>query len=76
MSSARIPTVLLVVALGVACDRPRFREVELSLAPPPPPADVGTQPGPSRALRFSVAAVESPRDTYSDYSRLFLHMGE
>jgi len=72
----RHATLLLVMTLGLACDRQRYREVEVSLAPPSPPADVGTAPGPSRALRFSVAAVESPRDTYSDYSRLFLRMGQ
>jgi phosphonate transport system substrate-binding protein len=67
---------MLFAAIGLACDRTSYREVEVSLAPPPPPGDVGTAPGPARALRFSVAAVESPRDTYSDYSRLFLRMGQ
>jgi phosphonate transport system substrate-binding protein len=76
MLTSRFAVAFLVMAVGVACDRPRFREVEVSLAPPPAPADIGTQPGPSRALRFSVAAVESPRDTYADYSHLFLRMGE
>ncbi len=76
MAASRLSGFILAAVLGLACDRPRFREVEVSLAPPPTPADVVTQPGPSRALRFSVAAVESPRDTYSDYSRLFQRMGQ
>ncbi len=61
----------LVLLLGGACDDTPFREVHASLAP----AETG--PSPIRKadehlpLRFSVAAVQSPRTTYSAYSRLF-----
>jgi len=68
--------LFLLAALATACDRPRYREATVSLAPAPPLTDPAVQPGPARALRFSVAAVESPRDTYSAYSRLFRRMGE
>ncbi|HEU4385991.1 MAG TPA: phosphate/phosphite/phosphonate ABC transporter substrate-binding protein [Anaeromyxobacteraceae bacterium] len=65
---------LLAVAIG--CEATRFREVEATLtpaaaAPAPEPNADGRTP-----LRFSVAAVESPRDTYSAYSRLFGRVAE
>jgi phosphonate transport system substrate-binding protein len=64
------------VVANLACDSTRFREAEVSLAPAvQKPADTA-KPGAARALRFSVAAVESPRDTYAAYSRLFERMGE
>ena len=60
-----------LLAGATACEATRFREVEASLtsvaaAPAPAPHAGGRPP-----LRFSVAAVESPRDTYSAYSHLF-----
>jgi phosphonate transport system substrate-binding protein len=66
----------LAALLAVGCDRPRFREATVTMAPPPSAQGPDVQPGEARALRFSVAAMESPRDTYSAYSRLFRRMGE
>jgi phosphonate transport system substrate-binding protein len=66
----------LTVLLAAACDAPApFREVRVDLADRPAAAQ-DPAPGPARALRFSVAAVESPKDTYADYARLFRLVGE
>jgi phosphonate transport system substrate-binding protein len=70
------PPLILAVAALLACDSTRFREVEVGAAAAPPAAASGGGPGAARVLRFSVAAVESPRDTYAAYSRLFERMGE
>ncbi len=69
----RLLAVALLLASG--CDRPRYREVEVALTAAPSIAS-SVQPGAARALRFSVAAVESPRDTYASYSRLIGRLGE
>jgi phosphonate transport system substrate-binding protein len=69
----RLLALVLLVASG--CDRGRYREVEVALTPAPPAAS-SVPPGAARALRFSVAAVESPRDTYASYSRLIGRLGE
>lgn len=71
---ARRTSALVGVALfALACEEIPFREVEVkfdttpALLPAPTP-----QPSKSRpVLRFSVAGMESPSDTYLDYSRLF-----
>lgn len=65
----------LAVAL-LACDATRFREAEVIPAPTGAAPAEASPPGLARALRFSVAAVESPRDTYAAYSQLFERMGE
>jgi phosphonate transport system substrate-binding protein len=74
----RTASLLLTVLAcsAFACETRSFREVEVSLAPPVQPAHDVSGPGPARTLRFSVAAVESPRDTYAAYSRLFGRIGE
>lgn len=64
---------LAIVLLG--CDSTRFREVEAKLDAAPSAEDAASSQAPARALRFSVAAVQSPRHTYSAYSRLFGRMG-
>ncbi|HYG67430.1 MAG TPA: phosphate/phosphite/phosphonate ABC transporter substrate-binding protein [Anaeromyxobacteraceae bacterium] len=78
MRAVRRPIPFPVIACAcaaLACDTSSFREVDVSLAPerraPETPA-----PPPARTLRFSVAAVESPRDTYAAYARLFRRIGE
>lgn len=71
------PTRALLVALALftGCDSSPFRSVELDLAAPPKPPKPSDDAGPQRKFRFSVAAVESPRDTYSAYSQLFERLG-
>jgi phosphonate transport system substrate-binding protein len=69
----------LVLSLGLAaaaCDTSRFRQAEVALASPAAPAVETPAPGARPTLRFSVAAVESPRDTHATYSKLFQRMGE
>lgn len=73
--SRSFPLVALACA-AFACESRPFREVEVSLAPEPQRAHDVAAPGPARTLRFSVAAVESPRDTYAAYARLFGRIGE
>jgi phosphonate transport system substrate-binding protein len=73
--ASRAACAALAVALA-ACGSSVYREKEVSLAPAAVterPIGDPTQP---RALRFSVAAMESPRDTYAAYSRLFERVGE
>lgn len=65
-----------LLAAAAACEVTRFREVEASLAPVPAAPAPQPHPGGRPALRFSVAAVESPRETYSAYSRLFGRVAE
>lgn len=64
-----------LAALAAACDATPFRAADIDVAP-------GAQPQPAAAaspsvpvLRFSVAAVESPRDTFAAYSTLFERLG-
>jgi phosphonate transport system substrate-binding protein len=82
----RPPLVVLtwLAAALAACGEPRIREAEL-LIPTPEQAEApegashpgDAAPGPSspRALRVSVAAIESPRDTYPLYSTIFERLG-
>ena len=68
---ATLPLLLLAVA---GCERTPFRETEVdSLAVGPAP---GAPAERGATLRFSVAAVESPRDTFGAYSRLFGRLAE
>lgn len=63
---------LMAVALAAACEGNPYREVNVDLgaADLERPADPGETRRP-RPLRFSVAAMQSPRNTYSAYARLF-----
>jgi phosphonate transport system substrate-binding protein len=75
MSPRRTALLAALAGLLAGCDATPFRAVEVDLAPaargePPPSARAK-----ARTLRFSVAAIESPRDTYSAYSRLFERLG-
>jgi phosphonate transport system substrate-binding protein len=72
----RRPALTLCLFALTACGDAPFREARVNLDGPAP-AEATASPlraGPP-TLRFSVAAVESPRDTYSAYSRLFDRMG-
>jgi phosphonate transport system substrate-binding protein len=70
-----LPLQAALAALVLACDATPFRVVEVDIAPGPNPAAPDTARGPKRTLRFSVAAIESPRDTFAAYSRLFERLG-
>ncbi|ACG74469.1 phosphonate ABC transporter, periplasmic phosphonate-binding protein [Anaeromyxobacter sp. K] len=66
--------LLLAVSASAACGKPGYREQEIPLTPAqpaPPEASRALRP----TLRFSVAAVESPRETYAQYSLLFERVG-
>ncbi len=71
MPAPRLP--ILALAL-VGCHATPYREAEVSETPVVP-APAAQPAGQSRVLRFSVAAMESPRDTYAAYSRLFEAVG-
>lgn len=64
----------LAAALVAACNPTPFREVAVDLSGPAT-RQAGRDGGEAPVLRFSVAAMESPRDTYATYSRLFERMG-
>jgi phosphonate transport system substrate-binding protein len=65
-----------LLAAATACEITGFREVEATLTPAPAAPAPEPISGGRPMLRFSVAAVESPRDTYSAYSRLFGRVAE
>lgn len=82
MTPRLLIALLPLGAALLACGEPRFREATVSLpgadpagATPPAPDRVTSAAAP-RALRVSVAAVESPRDTYPLYSTLFDRLGK
>ncbi len=68
--------LLCALAPGLAgCPSTQFPEVPVEMlapgAPSPPPRDQPATP----VLRFSVAAMQSPRDTHAAYSHFFDRMG-
>lgn len=73
---ARAVTLWALLAGGFGCDAYPYRTATVDTRsassnrtpPPSPPREP--------VLRFSVAAIESPRDTFSSYARLFDRMGE
>jgi phosphonate transport system substrate-binding protein len=71
-----LAAALLALAALAGCDRSGFREESIAFSTAMPPAGDADAPHQTRALRFSVAAVESPRDTYGIYSTLFRRMGQ
>jgi phosphonate transport system substrate-binding protein len=73
-TSAQLALALAGAFLG--CDSTRFREAQVSLDPAPAASADAAAPRRAPNLLFSVAAVESPRDTYFAYSRLFQRVGE
>lgn len=74
--TSRAPTLLLAVLGLAACDATSYREARLRPVAAPPAAAPPAPPRTADTFRFSVAAVQSPRDTYGAYSRLFERMGE
>jgi phosphonate transport system substrate-binding protein len=66
---------LLALVLAAACDRSPYRSVRVDTRP----GERGAAPGAGAAgtpvLRFSVASIESPRDTFAGYQRLFDRVG-
>jgi phosphonate transport system substrate-binding protein len=75
MRSGRAAPLAALAALAISCDASPFRAVDVDLAPRSEAGSGGSEAGKQRTLRFSVAAVESPRDTYSAYSQLFERLG-
>lgn len=63
-----------LVVLLADCDSTPFPTVNVELTPATR-AEAPPVAAPVHTLRFSVAAIESPRDTYSAYSRLFGRLG-
>lgn len=72
--ASRLAALLVASALG-ACDRSPFRTVAVDTRAPSAAASTQGDAQASGVLRFSVASIESPRDTYSTYTRLFDRMG-
>lgn len=70
MRRARI--VLAVVVAAAACQSTPYREVEVDLGAEAPGSP--TEAGERKTLRFSVAAMQSARDTYAAYSPLVARM--
>lgn len=71
--------VSAAVALSVglsACPEHPFREVSLDLALPPATKEAGAMPRSADRFQISVAGMESPRDTYTDYAQLFEVVGQ
>lgn len=74
--SAVLPTLLLAALAAPACDGRTYRTAVVDTRA----QDAGSAESRSArsgpALRFSVASIESPRDTYSAYTRLFDRVGQ
>jgi phosphonate transport system substrate-binding protein len=75
-SPLHLALLAVAAAAAAACDRSPYRtavvDTRIAGAPSAAPGDESTAP----ALRFAVASIESPRDTYSAYTRLFDRMGQ
>ncbi len=69
-----LPLLLLAAAAG--CDASPYRTASVDTRSPDARTETPPPPSSAPVLRFSVAAIESPRDTFSSYSRLFDRMGE
>jgi phosphonate transport system substrate-binding protein len=70
------PWIAALVTALVACDATPFRVSDVDVSRPAASLPAGVAPAPVPTLRFSVAAVESPRDTYASYARLFDRLGK
>lgn len=75
MRSGPPAPLAVLAAIALSCDASPFRAVDVDLATKPEGGAPTSDPGEQRLLRFSVAAVESPRDTYAAYSQLFERLG-
>lgn len=69
-----MPGHLLLVLTAAACSRTPYPEVPVDMASSRV-ATVATPAPRARTLRFSVAAMQSPRDTFEAYSRVFEALG-
>jgi phosphonate transport system substrate-binding protein len=65
----------LIVAL-LACDTNPYRTATVDTRKTAPDPAQASQAPHEPVLRFSVAAIESPRSTFSSYTRLFDRMGQ
>lgn len=71
----RMAGALTALALA-ACDGSPYRTVAIDTRGGGSTGPSSSGPGAPPALRFSVASIESPRDTYSAYTRLLDRMGQ
>jgi phosphonate transport system substrate-binding protein len=71
---SRLAALLAATALA-ACDRSPFRTVVIDTRAPSTASPTQGSAQAAPVLRFSVASIESPRDTYSVYTHLFDRMG-
>jgi phosphonate transport system substrate-binding protein len=78
MSASRRWLRLLAVATVAAgaCDRSPYRTVVVDTRAAASSSAAPAEERKVPALRFSVASIESPRDTFSAYTRLFDRMGQ
>ncbi len=67
---------LLIAAALAGCEANPFRTAVVDSQGPRQRPAAPPAAAPSPVLRFSVANIESPRDTYSSYTRLFERMGQ
>jgi phosphonate transport system substrate-binding protein len=74
LGTSKLALVAMTSWAMLACDGNRYREVNLDAKAAAPPLRASQTSG--KALRVSVAAMLSPRDTYSSYSRLFERLGQ
>jgi phosphonate transport system substrate-binding protein len=66
---------MLLLGLAACVDTP-YPEVRVDLAAAAPPPAPEARPPPRPVFRFSVAAMQSPADTFASYSRFFGRMGD
>ncbi|MCC7385868.1 MAG: PhnD/SsuA/transferrin family substrate-binding protein [Deltaproteobacteria bacterium] len=77
MISPRRASAAVALFVGLsACSEHPFREVSLDLALPPSTKETPPQPPAVDRFQISVAGMESPRDTYTDFARLFDVVGQ
>lgn len=71
-----LPLLACATLCALACDDTPYREVRIAEgAGPAAPAAAVAGPAAGTVLRFSIAAIESPRDTYEDWGRFFEQLG-
>ncbi|HSN92721.1 MAG TPA: PhnD/SsuA/transferrin family substrate-binding protein [Anaeromyxobacteraceae bacterium] len=67
--------IALAFLVTLGCEATPYEEVRVDFRVPPPAVEWSAAPPTGRALRLSVAAMQSPVDTFSDYSRFLERMG-
>jgi phosphonate transport system substrate-binding protein len=68
--------MLLTVVSAASCDRSPYRSLKVEARPVAPEAAASSSQTSPPVLRISVASIESPRDTFNTYRRLFDRVGE